>query len=271
MNRSFFSSIFLLVGVSGAGFSAGPKHKDNVPRAKPYLPTDGGRCFHAGPQAPRDISIKIGQNPSVFPDALPHAQMNLCNIHFHRSAEHKGPGFSTLHGNGIHEGYICDGSKPPLESQRKHEGDGCYDIGLGDTIEVHWVFTTCEVDPGKTLAACMNPNCQNPNLRVEARVFVLTEGVKGEFDFDEYRVKGHHPKHLPVAKNEVSYMGSTTGPKFTDKICSPYQVSWHVGTGCAPLKKSSLDKWCDKNVFGERHAHGVRKIVKDPRILSKIK
>ena len=43
-----------------------------------------------GPQAPRDIGSLVGTNNRVFGPAPSYAQMNLCNIHFHKNAEHKG-------------------------------------------------------------------------------------------------------------------------------------------------------------------------------------
>ena len=43
----------------------------------------------------------------------------------------------------------------------------------GDTIEVHWVHTTCDVDPGKGLGSCLSDACANPQLRVEAQVFLV--------------------------------------------------------------------------------------------------
>lgn len=43
-----------------------------------------------GPQSPRDIDAVLGSNQRVFNVAPPSSQMNLCNIHFHKNAEHKG-------------------------------------------------------------------------------------------------------------------------------------------------------------------------------------
>jgi hypothetical protein len=49
-------------------------------------------CQGFGPQTPRDISSAAGTNARVFTLAPPASQMNLCNIHTHTNAEHKGPG-----------------------------------------------------------------------------------------------------------------------------------------------------------------------------------
>jgi len=43
-----------------------------------------------GPQSPRDIDAIAGNNPRSFSAAPASAEMNLCNIHFHKNAEHKG-------------------------------------------------------------------------------------------------------------------------------------------------------------------------------------
>ena len=43
-----------------------------------------------GPQSPRDIDLKGGNNGRTFNAAPAHTEMHLCNIHFHKNAEHKG-------------------------------------------------------------------------------------------------------------------------------------------------------------------------------------
>ena len=37
----------------------------------------------------------------------------------------------------------------------------------GDTIEVHYVYSSADVQPGSTLGACMADGINNPALRVE--------------------------------------------------------------------------------------------------------
>lgn len=58
-----------------------------------------------GPQSPRDLDQEDGNNLRLFSEAPSHTQMNLCNIHFHAAAEHKGGEFTTYAGNGDGEGY----------------------------------------------------------------------------------------------------------------------------------------------------------------------
>ena len=43
-----------------------------------------------GPQSPRDIDTASGANSRVFQSAPAPTEMNLCNIHMHEGAEHKG-------------------------------------------------------------------------------------------------------------------------------------------------------------------------------------
>ena len=52
-------------------------------------------CEGFGPQTPRDISGLVGTNPVTFKKAPHHSKLNLCNIHTHTNAEHKG--LSLIH------------------------------------------------------------------------------------------------------------------------------------------------------------------------------
>lgn len=71
----------------------------------------------------------------------------------------------------------------------------------------------------------------------------------------------------------VTYPGSTTGDGYNDGTCSPFKVTWNVSSQCTPLSLKSINVWCgkDKNAFKEDHAHGVRTVVSDPKLLSSIK
>jgi hypothetical protein len=59
-----------------------------------------------GPQSPRDIESTSGNNNIAFNAAPVYSQMNLCNIHFHKNAEHKGGEFTKYAGNGDGHGYL---------------------------------------------------------------------------------------------------------------------------------------------------------------------
>jgi hypothetical protein len=67
----------------------------------------------------------------------------------------------------------------------------------------------------------------------------------------------------------ISYDGSTTGPSYNE-AGSPYQVTWNVHPKVTKVSISSVAKWLAENEFDEDHAHGVRNLVNDPALLSKI-
>ena len=137
-------------------------------------------CARAGvgPQSPRDLTqLVAGTNPVTFAKAPSADKMQLCNVHFHQFAEHKGAEYSTEAGKGDNKGYACNQSKPKADAHGtacapKGGGHGAA-LSVGDTIEVHWVFTSCDVKPGPGLSGCAS--CANAQLRVEARVFHLTD------------------------------------------------------------------------------------------------
>lgn len=77
-------------------------------------------CEGFGPQTPRDIDQKDGENSVKFSLAKPASEMNLCNIHFHEGAEHKAKAFSIYKGEGDHGyggGYQCGISKELSEAE----------------------------------------------------------------------------------------------------------------------------------------------------------
>ncbi|MGI9475394.1 MAG: delta-class carbonic anhydrase [Hyphomicrobiaceae bacterium] len=230
-------------------------------------------CVKAGPQAPRDITKLVGGNSVSFALAPFAADMNLCDIHFHRNAEHRASGYSKLAGKGDHKGYVCNGSKESHD--RSHDnrgGSGCVGISAGDTIEVHWVFTSCDVKPGPTLNSCFTKTCKNPKLRVEARVFNLTDDGSGA-NFASFSDYSSGKVKVPAAVKPVQYLGSTTGAGYNDGTCSPFHVTWNVTSACQHLELKTINNWCGKtkNAFAEDHAHGVRMLVTDRSLLSPIK
>lgn len=237
-------------------------------------------CEGFGPQTPRDLDSPAGENPRVFSLAPAPTQMNLCNIHFHANAEHKAKAFSLYAGegeNGVGGGYRCEiGESLTAEELRAPATNHCKDVKPGDTIEVHWVHSSCDVAPGKGLGSCLSESCANPNLRVETQVFTLVNDPSA-MDFADMAYGGHvvgglhQAKSIPDQTGEpVQFLGSTTGPSFTEQVCSPLQVSWSVRPQCAKLDINSLSDWCRSNVFEEDHAHGVRKLVTHPALLSPI-
>jgi len=232
-------------------------------------------CEHFGPQTPRDIDNMSGKNSITFNLAPPASDMNLCNIHFHENAEHKAKDFSIYAGeghNGYNSGYQCGMSKnltkAELAPTKEKICNGKHgDLQPGDTIEVHWVHTSCDVQPGPSLSSCVSDACANPDLRVETQVFTLVNDANA-LNFNELKLAKDLPSNTG---NPVEFTGSTTGPKYSEQSCSPYQVTWSVRPKCAKLDINSVGQWCKGNVFKEDHAHGVRKLVSDPKLLSEIK
>ena len=236
---------------------------------------DGALCQGFGPQTPRDIRSTVGTNGVQFPSAPRSQDMNLCNIHFHNAAEHAGPGFFQKASD--RAGYTCAISDQLTAAQTApYAGNACDDVQPGDTIEVHWVHTSCDVGPGPGLGSCLSDACANPSLRVETQVFTVVNDETAldfmDFDAAGVRVAGkHQPKALPTGTGTpVEFTGSTTGPKYTEQVCSPLQVTWSVRPQCDVVSIQSLSRWCEDNVFDEDHAHGVRELVTSPELLSPI-
>ena len=243
----------------------------------------GKVCEGFGPQTPRDIDSKGGENKRVFSFAPGYKDMNLCNIHFHVNAEHKAKDFSIYAGEGEHGhggGYQCNDTKNLTKKELTPvdgKGGGCEGVKPGDTIEVHWVHSSCDVTPGKGLESCLSASCGNPDLRVETQVFLVVNDPDA-LNFADMAYGGnvvnglHQAKSLPTnTGTPVEFLGSTTGPKYTQETCSPLQVTWSVRPQCAKIDINSLNAWCKDNVFEEDHAHGVRQLVTDPKLLSEIK
>lgn len=278
-------------------------------------------CNLAGPQTPRDVSAGAvdGTNLLTVPKSertLLRDGMRICNVHFHLNAEHRSAG--QYDENKAGQGWACRAAPGTTAGSPVHQtapypaanetGDHkteTVDTGehktdaitpahqtgggasshssskAGDTVEFHWVHTTCEpkfindaikaaLDKGEEsgLAPCA---CPGAKLVVEARVFRLTEtGGIGS-------LSNRGPTE--AAGSLVRFFGSTTGPKYNGS-CSPVQVGWNVDNSCTDLNLSALKDWLqrdpDKNkdaepgakVFNESHGHGVRELVTDPSSLS---
>lgn len=234
-------------------------------------------CTGFGPQTPRDLTDPAGANSIKFAPAPAADAMNLCDIHFHVNAEHKGPGYSVFAGEGEHGGYACNATESLTDAEKASSDGGhggCHGLTAGDTIEVHWVYTTCDVDPGPGLGSCLSDACANPQLRVESQVF-LAVSDDAALDFADFVHGGqgenglHQPKALPTGTGDpVVFPGSTTGPKYTQETCSPMQVTWSVRPECAKVNVDSVHAWCGHNPWGEDHAHGVRQLVTAKELLA---
>lgn len=234
-----------------------------------------------GPQSPRDIDVKHGSDQRLFALAPSYEQMNLCNIHMHVSAEHKGGEFTTYAGNGdgkgVGSGYKYNGKLSEAELKAVSEAVCPGEHGSlhsGDTIEVHYVHTSAMATPGASLNSCMSEAIKNPELRVEAQVYVLVNDNTA-LDFNKLAAVGvedgyHQALNIPKNTGEpVEYAGSTTGPDYNE-IASPFQVTWGVRPKVAKVNIATVGAWCKANPFKESEAHAVRNLVTNPDLLSKI-
>ncbi|GGW82810.1 delta-class carbonic anhydrase [Alteromonas halophila] len=237
-----------------------------------------------GPQSPRDISQVYGTNQRIFGKAPHRSQMELCNIHFHKFAEHKGGEFTTYagkgNGEGINTGYqwngrLSDAQMKPVDRQvcaAKGPGQA---LNVGDTVEVHWVHSSSEIEPGATLSACLDEDNMNPALRVEAQVIVLAndENALGFSELAEVEeINGYdQAPNIPMNTGQpVEYLGSTTGPKYNEQG-SAIKVTWSVRPQVAVVDINSVANWCDDNIFNENYGHKVRNLVTNHKLLSPIR
>lgn len=234
-----------------------------------------------GPQSPRDIDTVAGTNDRDFETAPDFDEMNLCNIHMHEGAEHKGGEFTTYAGNGNGKGYgtgfLYSGTltESELEDSGMSVGESEHSsLTPGDTIEVHYVYSTAQVVPGPTLGACLSESIMNPQLRVETQVYVVVNDDSA-LDFMELttfeQVDGKYQAiNIPTDTGDaVQYAGSTTGPGYNESG-SPLQVSWSVRPQVAKVNIATVGQWFEGNAFDENHAHGVRNLVMNPDLLSEI-
>jgi len=236
-----------------------------------------------GPQSPRDIDSLKGKNAIDFEAAPAYTEMNLCNLHFHKNAEHKGGQFTAYAGNGNGEGYRSGYQYSGKKLTKSELAPVGYDVCPsehsrlypGDTIEVHYVYSSAQVEPGETLGSCFNDSIKNPQLRVESQVFVVVNDKNAE-DFVELtqhkKQDGlHQAINIPVSTGvPIQYAGSTTGPGYNEKG-SPYQVTWGVRPNVPKVNIETVGQWCKGNTFNENHAHGVRNLVINPDLLSQSK
>ncbi len=238
---------------------------------------DQALCLDMGPQTPRDIGSAAGLNTVTFPFAPPASEMNLCNLHTHTNAEHRGPGFSVFVSDAEDGGYACDAAADLSEADLAPAAGAYGGVEPGDTIEVHWVHTTCAAMPGEGLGACVPETCSDPLLRVEAQVFLVVNDPDA-LDFTAMAYGGnvvdglHQARMIPVTTGEpVMFRGSTTGPSYDQSTCSAAQVTWSVRPQCARLDINSLHRWAEQgNVFNETGSHGVRQLVTAPELLAPI-
>ncbi len=277
-------SALLPLGVNASDMSHGDHHSavaDSVIASQRAMLAKNTEGKGFGPQSPRDIDAHAGNNARLFNAAPDYTRMNLCNIHFHKNAEHKGGEFTQYAGNGDGHGYLSGyqyvgklstSELKPVTHEICPSEHGA--LSPGDTIEVHYVHSTAQIEPGPTLGSCLNESIKNPQLRVETQVYVLVNDDKA-LDFGKLTQHGvknglHQALNIPGNTGQpVQYAGSTTGPGYNEKG-SPFQVTWSVRPKVARVNIQTVGEWCKGNTFKEDHAHGVRNLVINPDLLSRI-
>ena len=273
-----------IVSVSAVSAAPGHEHsivgEEEINRQRESLARSTSKQGF-GPQSPRDLNQINGLNRRVFMAAPSRSELNLCNIHFHANAEHKGGEFTTYagpgDGHGAGAGYRYDGTLTAAEltPTAAPVGQGKYgDLKPGDTLEVHYVHSSAQVTPGPGLGSCVTPSINNPQLRVETIVVVLVNDTSAA-DFQALatikRLNGfYQATGFPSGLGEpVTYAGSTTGPGYNEKG-SPFQVTWNVRPQVLKVDIASVDRWLKDNPFDETAAHGVRNLVQNQTLLSPI-
>lgn len=272
-----FLSIFSVASAKNANDSANVDNSVIENQRMALEANTDGKGY--GPQSPRDIDSIEGSNKRVFGFAPERSSMNLCNIHFHKNAEHKGGEYTKYAGNGDgkgkNTGYVANTelSEAQLEPTKLNIcGATDHPLKAGDTIEVHWVYTSAQIKPGPTLGSCLAESTMNPGLRVEGQVFTLANDSSA-LDFNKLAMVANEngysqaPNIPSNTGTPIEYLGSTTGPSYNEKA-SPLQVSWSMRPKVAILDINSVGEWCKENIFNEDHAHGVRNLVINPKLLS---
>jgi hypothetical protein len=278
------SVAMLITGYATADSKMAMSHKavsDDVVAQQRVTLTANTQGKGFGPQSPRDLDVTTGNSQRFFANAPAYTEMNLCNIHFHKNAEHKGGEFTQYAGNGdgkgfdsgyLYAGQLSSAELKPANVEACSSEHGA--VNPGDTIEVHYVHSSAQVTPGPTLGACLSEAIMNPQLRVETQVFVVVNDDKA-LDFNEltkFDIKDgfYQAENIPKdTGTPIQYDGSTTGPSYNEKG-SPLQVSWSVRPNVAKVSVSSIGNWCKGNAFKEDHGHGVRNLVTDLDLLSPI-
>lgn len=180
-------------------------------------------------------------------------------------------------GNGFQSGYLYSEELNTSESQPV-AGDVCPSdhgsLQSGDTIEIHYVYSSAQVEPGETLGSCLSESIKNPQLSVEVQVFILAnDGDARDFSKRAEVTKKddlHQALNIPGnTGTPIIYEGSTTGPGYNE-ASSPFQAPWGVRPDVAKVNVETVGEWCKGNVFNEDHAHGVKNLVINPDLLSPI-
>lgn len=204
-------------------------------------------CDRSEPQAPRDVtrgSPGLKSPRGVMP-MTSCAEMDLVNFHFHLGAEHRSEGQYDVEqgewdGTGLRPGYFCNSDFGLDESANEpYNFQFCDNVQVGNTYEVHWVHSTGG-DAFKTdglNGAFSRKN--NPIVAVESQAIkIVNHESYSDFSLDGMLDSG----------DVALYLGSTTGPSYSNEICSAFQVNWLVDRDCKAVSASAFDNVCRRMV-----------------------
>lgn len=131
--------------------------------------------------------------------------------------------------------------------------------------------TAAKFEPGPTLGGRLTETNKNPQLRVEAQVYVPVNDESAA-DFIDLTalaaVNGFHQAvNIPTDTGiPIKYAGSTTGPGCNEKS-SPIQVNGLVRPNVKKVNIPRVAKRLKSNPFNGHHAHGVRALVTKSKLL----
>lgn len=243
-------------------------------------------CEEALTQSPAEVTR--GYNGRKDPvDTLLHGDFvseGMCqvNVHWHLGSEHLSKGeydvpgveFAAKYGKDMHvvPGYFCNDYNPDdAKFTTEYEWKYCKDMHVGFTYEIHWPFSSAghcgRLSDGLGGVFCHSPTPKK--IAVQAQVFTIVND--NTYDVEDL-ING---MNMTLATDVAKYVGSTTGTKYGNDVCSPYApISWHVDRKCHLVSAKSFDAMCGKmKAYGmevDLSPHGSRVIVHSDYVSNKI-
>ena len=280
MRSAILSVILLTPLAAGCGGDPAPEAGGSDPAAAsdPAPAAEEALCLDMGPQTPRDIADPAGLNTEMFPLAPAASELNLCNLHTHTNAEHKGPGFSVFVSDAEDGGYACNETADltpaelePAEGAYGGVNPGRHDRGpLGPHLVRRGSGRRARLVRPREPARARSSAWRR---RYSSSSTIRKRSTSRRWSYGGNMAGGlHQAMMIPSTTGEpVLFRGSTTGPSYDQSTCSPVRVTWNVRPQCAKLDIGSLHRWAASgNVFEETHSHGVRQLVTAPELLAPI-
>ncbi|KAL3919987.1 MAG: hypothetical protein SGILL_003482 [Bacillariaceae sp.] len=191
------------------------------------------------------------------------------NMHWHLGAEHRSEGEYDENGSGpsdYHEEDVGSAGNQcnfyaglDRMSKKPYNWESCIDMTVGQTYEIHWVYSTQGACGTKwqyqtpfydgvfcRLAANgvnLTPQVVASNVGVFAQVFTIVNDE--DYYYPDLFEGPWIDKRTGKGTDVALYSGSTTGAFHTNEQCSPYTwITWQVDRKCHLISASSWDKMC---------------------------